>query len=530
MTAQPFSNPLDSVSGPSTQWTRVNVGEAFPGVVTPLHYDFAVRAGELGIRGAYHERGVLTSEEAAEPDVADERVMAAFRGRLAVNVDAMRRFGDRVSNTAADDIELSLLGQVRPDAPRNPTTDRHAVIAQCEPAVRDNIERRALELSDKVAALWRTSTSPDALADVEGAPARWQEAYDEFREGAIVITHVTTFAGEAFGAVMQACGSVGKPELLARINGGYGDTHDDEMSEALWDLAHGSIGLADFLSEYGYQGHRAADLAATVWREDPRPLEPTTAALAALPDDAAPQVKSVERAHDRIAGERELLDALTGPERAAAAVAVADLRRFTGLRERVKAVSQRSLDIARGAARTVGTDLANRGLLDDREDVFYLLATEFITGTAPDLRERAAYRKALGDDYERVDIPVMFVGNPEPMPLEQQGAERAPAIHGLGVSPGVVEGRCRVIVDPATAAPLEAGEILVCHTTDPSWVGHFLLARALVIDVGGPMSHGAIVARELGVPCVINTGSATAQLRTGDEVRVDGSSGSVEVL
>ncbi|HLM19012.1 MAG TPA: hypothetical protein VK549_14415, partial [Acidimicrobiia bacterium] len=82
----PYANPLDTVSGPTTQWTRNNVGEAFPGVVTPLHYDFVVRAGELGIRGAYAERGAITEAEAQESDVADERVMAAFSGRLAVNV------------------------------------------------------------------------------------------------------------------------------------------------------------------------------------------------------------------------------------------------------------------------------------------------------------------------------------------------------------------------------------------------------------------------------------------------------------
>ena len=530
MTVQPFSNPLESRSGPSTQWTRVNVGEAFPGVVTPLHYDFAVRAGELGIRGAYEERGVLTEAEAAESDVADERVMAAFHGYLAVNVDAMRRFGDRVSSTAADEIEFSLLGYVRPDAPRNPTTERHSVMAEREPAVRASIEQRALALYDQVGEVWRTSTSARALADVDGAPARWQQAYDLFREAAIVITHVTTFAGESFGAVMLACGSVGKPELLARIHGGYGDTHDDEMSDALWELAHGSLTMDDFLAEYGYQGHRAADLAATVWREDPRLLEPTLAALAGMSPDKAPRSSRAERVNDRLSAERELLDGLTGPERDAAAGAVEGLRRFTALRERVKAISQRSLDIARGAARTLGSHLAERGALDDREDVFYLLADEFVTGVAPDARERAAYRKRLAREYERVDIPVMFVGNPEPVALESHAADPLAAIQGLGVSPGVVEGPCRVIVDPATAQPLEAGEILVCRTTDPSWVGHFLLASALVIDVGGPMSHGAIVARELGVPCVINAGSATSQLHTGDVIRVDGTTGAVELL
>jgi pyruvate,water dikinase len=104
------------------------------------------------------------------------------------------------------------------------------------------------------------------------------------------------------------------------------------------------------------------------------------------------------------------------------------------------------------------------------------------------------------------------------------------SIEGLGVSPGVVEGIARVIIDPATSDPLEPGEILVCGATDPSWVGHFLVAAALVIDVGGPMSHGAIVARELGVPCVINTIVGTSRLRTGDTVRIDGTSGTVELL
>ena len=178
----------------------------------------------------------------------------------------------------------------------------------------------------------------------------------------------------------------------------------------------------------------------------------------------------------------------------------------------MKAVSQRSLDVARAAARTLGRDLADRGELDDPEDVFHLVAEEFITGRAPDLRDRVAYRKGLATEYGQIELPLMFVGNPEAVAIADDGAaEPVQSLTGLGVSPGVVEGIARVIVDPATSEPLEPGEILVCNTTDPSWVGHFLVAAALVIDVGGPMSHGAIVARELGVPCVINTVSGTTQ-------------------
>jgi pyruvate,water dikinase len=116
------------------------------------------------------------------------------------------------------------------------------------------------------------------------------------------------------------------------------------------------------------------------------------------------------------------------------------------------------------------------------------------------------------------------------MPLTHETTSEVGAIEGLGVSPGVIEGVARVIVDPATSDPLEPGEILVCSATDPSWVGHFLVAAALVIDVGGPMSHGAIVARELGVPCVINTVVGTSSIRTGDTVRIDGGAGTVEIV
>jgi pyruvate,water dikinase len=85
----------------------------------------------------------------------------------------------------------------------------------------------------------------------------------------------------------------------------------------------------------------------------------------------------------------------------------------------------------------------------------------------------------------------------------------------------------RVIVDPGDTDDFEPGEVLVCRATDPSWAALFYLASAVVIDIGGDMSHGAIVARELGLPAVVNTGDGTTRLCTGDRVRVDGSAGTV---
>jgi pyruvate,water dikinase len=100
---------------------------------------------------------------------------------------------------------------------------------------------------------------------------------------------------------------------------------------------------------------------------------------------------------------------------------------------------------------------------------------------------------------------------------------------GIGVSGGIVEGTARVLHTPdfGQVAP---NEILVAPTTDPSWASIMFISRGLVVDVGGALSHAAVVARELGIPCVVNTRTGTRDIRTGDVLRVDGTTGIVEVL
>ena len=93
----------------------------------------------------------------------------------------------------------------------------------------------------------------------------------------------------------------------------------------------------------------------------------------------------------------------------------------------------------------------------------------------------------------------------------------------------MVEARVVVVTDPSTT-DFEPGDILVAHTTDPSWASIMFLASTLVVDIGGLLSHATIIARELGVPCVMGTGSGTRDLRTGDVCRVDGAAGTIQVL
>ena len=105
----------------------------------------------------------------------------------------------------------------------------------------------------------------------------------------------------------------------------------------------------------------------------------------------------------------------------------------------------------------------------------------------------------------------------------------AGSLNGSPVSPGSVQGRVRVVLDPRRAQ-LQSGEIMVCPGTDPSWTPLFLTAAGLVMETGGMMTHGAVVAREYGIPAIVGVDRATQRLKTGQLIRMDGSSGHITLL
>ncbi len=114
--------------------------------------------------------------------------------------------------------------------------------------------------------------------------------------------------------------------------------------------------------------------------------------------------------------------------------------------------------------------------------------------------------------------------------LASAGGPGAATLTGIAASPGVAEGRARLVADPKQLAQVEDGEILVAASTSPSWTPFFSRVSAVVVDIGGIMCHAAILAREYGLPTVVGTGSATKRIQTGDRIRVDGHTGVVTVL
>jgi phosphohistidine swiveling domain-containing protein len=186
----------------------------------------------------------------------------------------------------------------------------------------------------------------------------------------------------------------------------------------------------------------------------------------------------------------------------------------------------RAIWVLRALLRERGRRLVAEGVLQRESDIFHLTVDEAARlPVAP--ADLVAGRRAERERLASIDVPSVIHGGWEPVVLSA-GADDA-EIAGIGVSPGKVRGLVR-IVDPVTIDDLEPGEILVASVTDVGYTAAFAYAGAVVTDLGGSMSHAAVVAREFAVPCVVDTREATRNLRTGDLVEVDGASGTVTVI
>jgi pyruvate,water dikinase len=207
-------------------------------------------------------------------------------------------------------------------------------------------------------------------------------------------------------------------------------------------------------------------------------------------------------------------------------------RQLTGLRETHKDYLVRILAYARHELGVVGAELVERGQLAAADDVYFLDLREVrsgVAGSGTDLRAPVEQRRA---DYRlelrRRHVPrILLSDGTEPEALAAAHAGAAPGdLVGTPASAGTATAPARIILDPV-GAHLEPGEILVAPSTDPGWTPLFLTAGGLVMEMGGPNSHGAVVAREYGIPAVVGVADATSRLRTGELVTVDGAAGLV---
>ncbi|RNA66927.1 PEP/pyruvate-binding domain-containing protein [Alteribacter keqinensis] len=204
------------------------------------------------------------------------------------------------------------------------------------------------------------------------------------------------------------------------------------------------------------------------------------------------------------------------------------MRKTLGLRERPKFDLIRSFALIRQILQEAGEELVNNGFIKEVNDVFYLERSE-VRGLSVPLYELIEERKKTFYKQKKIKTVPRFMTNTGECLYESVDSSNEDGLHGVPISSGEYTGTVRVIHDPANAK-LKEGEILVTHSTDPSWTPLFLTAGALIMETGGTASHGGIVAREYGLPAVSGIERVSEKLKTGDKVMINGSSGKVLLL
>jgi pyruvate,water dikinase len=557
----------------STVWSSVNVGEALPGVATPLTWSVASDFSEAGFRRAFSALGCRVPRRA--------RLIGNIHGRFYLNLSQFMRIAAQVpfldprtlvelgGGGGADQLAL----QVRSVSRRGfyvrlPITAARLVGEQ----LRLDDDVRAFEASAEKA--FEAARSLDLAILPDEAVARHIRDILGLlkRTGTVMLTCASSALGFhlALKALLNRVAPLEAERLVQSLTSGIRDVESarpgiaimhiasvasrDPQARAVLELESTAAleavpagptrqALEHFLDLYGERAVREAELSTPRWREDPRPV--FRLVRAALRTDGTRSDGAIERAKAISEAELACLEPRLGPiERTMLRHLLVRAHRAARLRERMRSWVTRVLGMLRRAVLDADRRLAHREpeLATDHRmpelhgrdaatvPTVFLLTVDEVIGAlvsgradlAPLVRSR---RAVFARDRARPDPPPTFVGAPPPVVLPPVGGD---VLRGLAAASGVVQGRARVLNGEDELDALEPGEILVVHTTDVGWTPLFLVAAGVVTELGGPLSHAAVVAREFGVPSVVNVPDVTRVLRTGDIVRVDGDRGTVE--
>ena len=545
--ARPITTPASRpAAGPGEQWndslagdylwSNGNLGEAFPDVMTPATWSFV----EL-----------LMSRMTFPPSLPGYRGYGRIGGRFYANVSmsislealagiSPRRFAALFG---------PVLGKLPPieEIPR-PRLPRWKAFRLMVPAavtllrrIRASQKRMPQFLAGAPSRCERLRAEIEQATDPTVLASLWPEKVRPLLEQACdtlsgAVFHGTTLVSSP-GKLATLVGEADSALLLSGQQAGRTPLTSLGPVTGLARLARGEIDRDTFTRQYGHRGSHEVELSIPRPAEDPAWIDGQLAALHDTARDADALLANQEAA--RTAAWERL--ARQDPKKAAGArKLIARWAPVARDREAARSEAARSAWVARTWVRRAGT-LTGHG-----DDLFFLELPEtfnLLRGDQAPLAKVPA-RRASYETYQALPAyPALIRGHFDPIRWAADPDRRSDyyderaqttkpddTITGFPGAAGVVEGIARVLRTPEDAAQLRDGEILVTTVTNIGWTPIFPRAAAIVTDVGAPLSHAAIVARELGIPAVVGCGNATMRLHTGDRIRVDGGHGTVEVL
>jgi phosphohistidine swiveling domain-containing protein len=497
--ARPITTQQRLPRGGQTLWSRRFIGERWPDGATPLGWSIIRPILDYFI--AYPR---TTSRY-----LGGEPPLRLVRGHPYINVTVFRHLAFKIPGTPPPRFMLDFFPPEEVDTwvRRRAAPPDLRVYASIFRETFD--ERRWRRFRWNPFANWRAWDSylaelPDRLAELDAAPPGSALAIATPIVRDYIKVHITSllFANMAYEIVGPMLPEDSRGALLRAPAG----TITAQVNAELWALGKDRSRLQRFLARHGHRSSASWEVFARRWAEDPASVLRLATLAAEGPDPAV-------RIADEEAQTRAALLALPDPR---LRWAVGLTQTYLRLREEQRYHLDRVLFVLKRKLVELG-----RRWFDDPEDVRFLLTTELDGHLGRDeLRRIAWQRKEEGVD----PAPPDFMDGDAALELSVGDAHR---LEGLGISPGVVRGRTRVIRSPDEGGRLLPGEILVARATDPGWTPLFSRAGGLILELGGMLSHGAVVAREYHLPGVVNLPGVTSRLVDGTDVTVDGRNGTV---
>jgi len=517
-------------------WTNTNVGEAIPDVMTPATWSMVQ---------------VFLSDAMATASIPPYIGYGRIGGRIYLNVSVMMSLSRAVGVSEKHFRALieEVFGQLPDELPIPPIpAPRWAVLRAMVPVAAHVLgeARRDHRVLDRYLAA-HPQRCDQRRAEIAAVPTGldladlWRDVLDpEFNRVSWMLSAATRSSGASFVTtrkrLQRLVGDAAANALTSGLGGPHGQLASLGLLDGLDQLARGEIDRDTFNRLYGHRGPHEFEISL------PRPAEE--------PEWVAQQLAQRARAgvayHDLLAAqERKRDEAWSALERRHPWQAKSLHRQLAAWgkiardREHARTEVIRYFWVLRRYALRAGelTGLGDGIFFLDASEILRVLTGETISPATIDDR-RAAYQRYCALPRYPALIrgafdPFRWAADPERQAdLYVEGAVTAAraAVRGFPGSAGVVEGSVRVLTEASQSDQLRTGEVLVTTVTNVGWTPLFPRAAAVVTDVGAPLSHAAIVAREIGIPAVVGCGNATMRLKTGDRVRVDGTAGTVELL
>lgn len=568
--------PPEAIDPSTPIWSNVNTGEILPDVITPMtwsiihgHADdlFGGMFGALGVRVDAHS------------------LIGLVGGRVYFDLSMLR---GSFSHLPGFDPDVALGGMQAfvdlpplPPAPPGPGWPGRIRAAVALPAYLSRHSRKKAPAF--AASVRRTSDAAFAAAaggpDLAEAIALARELDRTFADlsEAIAFAAVGMFGYGMLRALTYRWLGDASGALAAKLVAGRGGVASADAGQAMWTLGaiareHESVRLilaeepiwaeaAEYLQGAAARGdegakafldawelfmathghHRRGELefANPTWAETPDYVLGIVAGYASE-QSADPLAAYEARSAEAEAAAEKCRARLRGPKLALFERALVRGRSSAAARENIKDEAVRWLASMRAVLLQIGRRAVEAGLLADADDVFFLTFEELgplgeaaaglEAAPAPAFRTLVAERRAEHLRLSRLAPPPVVVGEWDESSGPWRPATEARTLAGISVSSGVARGPARVFLSADTEDTVRPGEILVAPYTDPGWTPYFVPAAGIVMDMGGLLSHGSIIAREYGIPAVVNVGPATHIIRTGQTIEVDADRGEVRIL